>query len=400
MAGQTEILVQLMARTLEGPVFGPGVAFEGEMDTVRQQAILGVTATIINDASRHLAAGISPAVPDKDTAFTRQTVAQIAPKTGAFVAGLTAGELTDDNSVHRLSLACQGVGYMYATDQLIDRGDKPMGWAVEGFDGRTLSLTPRERVLATARVGVLASMQTALLELGGEADGEELMDCFFSRVIRNEIRLQRLSNHYNTLLDRPSREPGIAFLNRHGATIAGMMVEDAGYQSVTSSLHVAYQAKDLSLPTVTEIHANPHIQKMLQVCNAVARVADERSDWYMDAGYESAFGTFSINPFNQPHTALTTRLCNLAGIKSARDIASMQKRFVAFERAEDNEERSIQGDIITSRFFSQLRTHVERAEKKVPAAYHTYMKLVKRVGEISFVNMEFGDIEMAGGTQA
>jgi hypothetical protein len=139
---------------------------------------------------------------------------------------------------------------------------------------------------------------------------------------------------------------------------------------------------------------------MLQVCNAVARVADERSDWYMDAGHDPEFGTFSINPFNQPHTALITRLCNLAGIRNARDIASVQKRFVAFERAEVDEERDIQGNAITNRFFNQLRMHVAKAEKEVPANYHKYMQLVRRVGEICLVNMEFGDIKMGSGAGA
>ncbi len=400
MSAQSGLLKQLLDVTHKGYVFGEDAAF-GPSDAARRAAIGAQTSQIIADAGVELAKVLSMALPEATKQEVAAHVRQITTKAGAFVSALTAGDLTGKDNTRWLTQAVMAVCAMYAADQLTDRGDISARLSIEQFIGMDPRIDPGDMELVAARTGILTFMGETIDELAAEGDGPHVMVCFDQLVLGNEARLQQLSDQYVDLPEDASR----AFLGKHAVTIADLMVADAGFQSVTSVLHTIYRRNDPSLPTIKELHANPVIVRTIQVCNVVARVADERGDWWMDAGNDPRYGVFSINPFNQYHPQLVARLCELAGIVDAAEVEQLQEHFQAFSLAapDDQQTRDHHGQSVTDCFFKRMRDQVIGLERELPAGtfqrFRRYITLCMRVGEISFANM-LGDIHMAGGKQA
>jgi len=377
MTDQAALIDQLIHQTHQGAVFGEGRAF-GMLKADATQGLARDAQAIARSLAKRLTLCLERALPGVSQAEIHSTVQEVVPKTAVFVPALTAGELAGERNQERLTLAAVAVGCMYVADQLTDRGDEAMLKAIEAWPGHA-ALNPRR--------AVLEEMQHAIQELARPEDVAAVLECFDQKVLANEARLHRLSSAFKmgSLIERE------AFLDTHAERLAELMTEDAGFQSVTSSLYSIYRQNDPTLPPVVEIHANPFMQELLQVCNAAARIADEYGDWWMDAGNDVKYGVFSINPFNQYHPAMVGRFCQLAGIETAR-VAEIQ---VAFRDFHTNEaERKTNGAFITEVFFDQMRRQVHAYYQATHPPYDKYIELCMRVGEISYVNM-MGDIQLA-----
>jgi hypothetical protein len=383
MADRADLLNQLLALTHEGPVFGEGLAF-GPLNNARAGLITRQTGDIAEALSKRLLPCLQKALPDASAEHISRNLSEVVPKTAAFVPALAAGELTGARNTHNLTLAATAVGCMYIADQLTDRGDERMLRAIE---------TPRQTpgvVSANPRNAILLQMRADIYELALADDASIVFECFDQKVLRNEARLHRLSGAY-AKLDGTGQQ---TFLAHHAKELAVLMVEDAGFQSVTSVLHAAYRRQNPGLPSVAELHNDPSIKQIIQVCNAAARIADEYGDWWMDAGSDPRYGVFSINPFNQYHPIMLETFCRLAGIEDAQEIAAIQTACKKFHTS--NAQRQVSGRYITERFFDQMRHYINqyRTTHANSHRFTTYMTLCMRVGEISFINM-MGDITLA-----
>ncbi len=381
---QAELISKLIEQTHVGLVFGPDRAF-GAIDSDRVQAIARQAQVIAISMSERLGRCLTQALPEMQPADIQQMLGEVAPKTAVFVPALTAGELTGEVSQQKLALSAVAVGCMYLADQLTDRGDRAMLEAIEAF------CSGKPVVPGNPRLAILQEMQTAIYELALEQDAPVVLECFDQKVLANEARLHRLSSEFASLTIHGQD----AFLDQHAAHIAELMVEDAGFQSVTSSLYAIYRQNDSSLPPLAEIHADPYISHLLQVCNAAARVADEYGDWWMDAGSDPKYGVFSINPFNQYHPLMVGKLCELAAINDETEVRLVQREFVRFHISEV--QRVTSGTYVTERFFNQMRRAVDGHYAGSERRYDKYVELCMRVGEISYVNM-MGDIQLARAT--
>lgn len=391
MAGRSEVLSQLLDMTHAGPVFGTGAAF-GELDLAQRDAIHAQAAAVAGETAASLTVTLLHALPNASSEEVAAHVHQITPKAAAFVPALTANELPGPDNIHALALTASAVGCMYAADQLIDRGDEPMYHAIMRHNKFSSVIPAEVAPYVRARRQILEAMDGHIQDFAGP-DATDIIPLYETLVLVNEAELRDISYGYRS---RHQYDPTAAerYLNARGRHIAELMVADAGYQSVTASLHSLYRAQDPSLPSIATLHNDSRITDLIQVCNAVARVADERGDWWMDQGNDPAYGAFSINPFNQPNAHLTARLCELAGITNPQMVEQLHMHFESFAHATDPAERDNHGTAITDCFFEQMRQQMQTIEATLPPAYNQYLTLVKRVGEICHVNM-LGDIRMS-----
>ncbi|HSW65565.1 MAG TPA: hypothetical protein VLI54_00310 [Bacillota bacterium] len=407
MSTQSEFLGQLLDASHAGHVFGEGVAF-GELEASRRAAIGALTTDIMTGVTERMHPVFRKALPEMTSDDVDDKLQQMIVKAGVFMPALTVGELIDDDDRELLTLATQSLCCMYGLDELTDRGDIKARLAIERFTGVTKPFAGEVRQAApadargvTARVGILKHMAACINKFAFTGDAPDVLECYDQRVLRNEARLQRLSDSYYDFPEIGRQ----AFLSQHAEHIADLMVADAGFQSVTASLHTIYRHKDIILPSIAELHSHSAIVRLLEVCNAVARVADERGDWWMDAGNDKRFGVFSINPFNEYHPAMVGRLCELAGIVDEAEVAALCGHFEAFSKADpaDQTTRDYHGNEVTSHFFQRMRDEVASLKDSLPGEtyqrFSKYITLCMRVGEISFVNM-MGDIHMSGAATA
>lgn len=377
----------LRAETLHGPVFGHEIAF-GQLTPERTALVDRQIATVASRLAGTLHEHLTTALTDYPPEMAHKYVKAIVPKTAAFVPTLTVGELATPQGTDAITAASLAIGGMYATDQLIDMGDRPMLLAVENTFGSG-AVIPSEHIAAVQnRNHILDLIKTAVFDISAE-DGPAVFDCFDQKVLVTEAWLQRMSHTFKQL-DAAGRSQ---FLDAHSRPLAMAMTRNAGVQSVAGSLHASYRQSHPELPPLADIHAHPAIKRMLRVSSTVARVADEYSDWWMDAGNDPRYGEFSINPFNHYHPALIDQLSENADITDAATRRGLHEAFRTFHDSDEN--RRLCGEFITNTFFAQMRSLVPATLDFTPNNYQKYITLVMRVGEISHVNMR-GDIALSG----
>jgi len=374
-----ETLGKLLQETWASPVFGDSFP---ENIATQKHAVMQTVQTLAQDFARELFRYIRPALPMKTDAEVQSIVAQITPKTISFCPALTAGELDDQPRLLAVSLA---IGLMYWGDQTMDRGDESMPLAIRQLGGERPNI-PGELAAAVAQQhAALQGIAEQISRLASMQDAALVLDCFDRQVLMNEVRLDDLSRQYlETPDDRQSD-----FLTTHAKNIAEYMIIDAGFPSVSSSLYAIYRQHNPDLPPLVEIYASDEMTRLLRICNAVVRVADELGDWEMDSGAHPEWGSFCINLFNQAHPTLLDAFFAMADVP-AEQHAPLKASFAAFQ---DDTLRKNAGEAIMRIFFDHARTAIRELSPEVQDSYAQYITLCKRVLEIGYVN-RVGDIAL------
>jgi len=377
-------LGELVQATLAGPVFGPGVAF-GAIEPDHLERVLERGRAIQAGLSERVDRTLAQAFPQRTADERQYTIREVSPKATGFVPLLTNLELPPDFLGYETSTA-ESVFYMYVDDQEIDRGNEAMVLATEDAYGPDKPSIPSE-LAEQARHGgrLLTAMAETIRGFARPEDYGSVLGCF-KLVLRGEARQHRLSTQYDVLTSETAKAD---FLACYAGSLAMITVEDAGFQSVTAALYALYRRLQPDLPSVRELHDHSAITRLIRLCNTAARVADERGDWKMDAGYDPSKGVFTLNPFNQYHPDYVQNFCRLADIRDPAIIDKLQEAFRLF-----HEDRIGHGAFITDTFFGHVRNEVLRAQERLPQ-YRAYLRLFPRVLEISHVNM-LGDILLAG----
>lgn len=380
-------VTELLELTYAGPIFGPGEAFAGTSKEHMRAATIR-TGSVARVLAERLDATLRQARPADSAALRRLTIAEVTPKASCFVPALTNLELRAAGLGHQTDTA-EAVSYMYIGDQQMDRGNKAMVLAAEHEYAADPGKVPRalQKDVASWRL-FLGNMPAAIQRFTLPEDYQTVLACF-ELVLRDEAAHHRLSSTYEALTTDSERA---AFLAEYAEQLALLTVEDAGFQSVTASLYSLYRRDDPTLPTVEEVHTHPEMTKLIQMCNTAARVADERGDWWMDAGHDPAIGVFTLNPFNQYHSGFMQAFCDQAYLDNTETIAQLQESLQHF-----HEDRDTNGAFITDTFFAHVRNHLLQLREKLPH-YAIYLRLCMRVLEISHVNM-MGDIRLAAAKQ-
>jgi len=375
---QQKILMRLLEATWKSPVFGNSFHAEASL---KSEAVTRMIEALTKGFSTELYAYIRPACSASD-AETRAIVDQIAPKTVSFCPALTAGELDD---MPRLQAVAVAIGLMYWADQTMDRGDEAMPYAIGMFGQARPTIPAKLRQKAKAQATALQGIINKVQFFARPEDAAFVLDCFDRQVLLNEVSLDQLSTAYQKATNKA------AFLEVHAAKIAHYMIEDAGFPSVSSSLYAIYRQHDPDLPPLREIYNRPELANLLQLCNAVVRVADELGDWETDAGNHPEWGKFCVNLFNQACPALLRTFFAKAYIPSAMQ-AELEELFMLFR--DNAKTRPVHGEQIMEIFFGHVAKCITDLPPTMQQRYACYITLCKRVLEIGYVN-RIGDIALA-----
>lgn len=374
---QTDVLARLLNATWQSPVFGDSFP-----DHISLQTIERMVGGLMGGFSADLYKFIKPALAHISDEQVQTIVAHIAPKTVTFCPALTAGEVDD---TARLQAVAVAIGLMYWADQTMDRGDMTMSYAIRTFGGQHVNVPAAHRKAVGLQVAALQGIVQKIAFFALPEDAPFVLDCFDRQVLLNEVNLDQLSAQYQHAPD------AAGFLAEHAAKIAHYMVEDAGFPSVASSLYAIYRQHNPKLPALQEIYATPELTTLLQVCNAVVRVADELGDWETDAGLHPEWGGFCLNLFNQANPVLLQAFFAKAYLPHKVQ-ATIGEAFLHFK--DSPEAKAENGDIIMTAFFSHVKAMIQAMPSTVQTRYALYITLCKRVLEIGYVN-RIGDIALA-----
>ncbi len=379
---QTNALTYLLQETWKSPIFGDSFHVDASLlsSTVMQDF-----KALATGFSEDLYGYIRPALADLRDDQVREIVAQIVPKTVSFCPALAAGELDD---LPRLQAVSVAIGLMYWADQTMDRGDVTMPLAIRLLGHEAPTIAAETQKLVDPQLTALQGISKEVSVFARPEDTALVLDCFDQQVLMNEVRLDDLSREFQDVNDQA------AFLETHAVDIARFMVIDAGFPSVSSSLYAIYRQHDRQLPPLSEVYDTPELAKLLRICNAVVRVADELGDWEIDAGKHPEWGDFRINLFNQAHPALIEAFLTEACVEEAGAVAQLTHAFEHFH--DDAAARAKYGDAILDVFFDHARTAVTALPAPIQERHARYITLCKRVLEIGYVN-RMGDMVLAQG---
>ncbi|HSE29276.1 MAG TPA: hypothetical protein VLA77_01690 [Candidatus Saccharimonadales bacterium] len=368
---QSDILVKLLNQTWSSPVFGDSFI------NVNQKAVIAQIKQITNGVKNDLTKIIGMGMPELTQDQVNEIVGQIVPKTVSFCPALTAGEITDTK---KLQAAATAIGVMYWGDQTMDRGDMSMPFALKRLGGQNVDVPAEIRYLVEARLEALRQIEAQIAFFAKSEDVEIVLSCFVEQVLANEVKLHELSLRYLRAQNKDK------FITSNAKEIARLMVVDAGFPSVSSSLYAIYRHENARLIPLSQLYADMQITTLLQICNAVVRAADEFGDWKMDRGHDAKWGIFVINLFNQANHALINEFLSLAEIKPTLQITD------AFLNFAENREKN--GAFLMKVFFDHIKEHIKNLPEHTAKKNEHYILLCKRVLEIGKVN-ELGDIELS-----
>lgn len=331
--------------------------------------------------SKEFAAYLTTGMPDRSPAEVQKIVDQIMPKTVTFCPALTAGELDD---TPRLTAVALAIGLMYWGDQTMDRGSDTMPLAIQKFGNIPTEVPADKQALVEAQAKTLHGITHKVNQFALPDDAPYALDCFREQVLVREVIIHNLSKAYQQAANKTD------FINDHAIELALNMTITAGLPSVSSSLYAIYRQHNDSLPSLSDVYTDETMLNLLQMSNAVVRLADELGDWEMDAGTNPAWGVFTINLFNQTTPALVDEFCTLALITDAAQRKDIHNAFANF-----TQDRKQHGEFLIDLFFSHARTYIENLPPESVQRFEQYILLCKRVLEIGYVN-KVGDITLAG----
>lgn len=390
----------LLRATYDGPVFGAGVAFRpvndphiGEPLTPEQVDVfvadslphlLGSAATLVST----MEVAVGEAFPKIPSRIRKMLIAGAVGKTICFVHAITnRNELPEslgEVGSERMGPA-RTVFDMYTSNTTMDGRDLPMYWAIK-HRYRGAAIPDEHSEEAKQRSFLLNDMHDTFPIFAAEDDVEALEELFGLKVLDNELSLFDFAEEYHSLPEEERAE----FLTSNAGRIADLMVETAGFPTVSTSSYSRYRRfANPKLPSIAEMHANPVIARLVQMCNTMARVLDEVGDAPEDAtGKGGDQGSRTINPFNQYNQELVNELCK-RGNTPPEQLETIQEAFRNF-----NEDRETHGATITNIFTKTVRDYTLELFETMPQ-YKEYLRFSMRVLEISYVNKR-GDIELAG----
>jgi hypothetical protein len=384
VVGETA-LHNLAHQTLAGHVFGPSAAF-GPNIQERTPDLLAQLHTVASIIEADLASAIKAGFPEKTAPEVRRVVGEIVLKASVFCSFLPVGELAGmDNNIHLARAGC-AIGAMYASNTLMDRGDEAMLLALEQRYHRAPAIPARLAAPVAARHHLPVYIARKISQFARPEDRKFVLQTY-DTVLDYEAQLRRLGNQFLGLGSAQARRH---FLAQNARQVSTLMALDAGVPSVAASLYAIYRTNNPKLPGLREIHNNPRMQEALAAFNATARVGDDLGDAEDDTGQNPAWSLPNINLCNDYNPGMIQTICHLAQITDTTQVGVLQKAFAASQTPEG---RAQHGESIGECFFRHIRVYTGRVETGLPK-YKTYLRLCKRILEISYVNMLHGDRNM------
>lgn len=374
MTASSHKLRSLLRLLWQNPLFGD--SFPASLDENKLLRLFDdVYARLVELLPPVLQQGMPEASPEQ----VRQIFDEIAPKSVAFCAAISAGEIENADS---LAYAAAAIALSYWADQSIDRGDEAMIEAVQVLNGQRQAIEPQPDNLVACRLEGLRQIRYYSEKVNNSS--EDLP--FIVGVIQQSIPLDDVFLHSmsNLFLQNPID----SFWEDHAQEIAKRLINCAGFMSAGSILYALYRRSSLELSSLAEIVSDSILQEFIyETCNPAVRVFDDVGDAWSDSGENASWAVFSLNVINQNHPLLVKHFLTLSGIpENYQEYIEGISLF-----ALPLQQRRIQVVV----FYRDLvRQRLQKLPRLLWDKYALFLTLSKRILEASFVNL-VGDAFLA-----
>ncbi|RPI88815.1 MAG: hypothetical protein EHM40_22035, partial [Chloroflexi bacterium] len=321
-------------------------------------------------------------LPDEDSDRLTAIIEQIAPKSIAFCAAISAGEI---QNMEHLSSAAAAISISYWADQSMDRGDPWMLAAVRYLNHKRIGgalAASREfslRLESLRHIKRLASQITHFPD-----DLPYVLQAIERDVLGNQAEMCLLSHKF---LESSEEH----FWDVHAKDVAQTMIDCSGLMSAVAIIYAIYRRRQPGLPSLDEIYSQPELMRLVrETFNSAVRVFDDAGDWETDLGKHAEWGQFNLNIFNQPHPKLLRAFLDYSGISENHSLHAAALTSFALPPAESR--------LAVSQLFLDItRQQVAALPASIWEHYSLFLTLCKRTLEAGFVNA-LGDVFLSEST--
>ncbi|MCS6994007.1 MAG: hypothetical protein NZP74_09290 [Anaerolineales bacterium] len=300
MTTSSHKLRSLLRLLWQNPLFGD--SFPASLDENKLFRLFDdVYARLVELLPPVLQQGMPEASPEE----VRQIFDEIAPKSVAFCAATSAGDVED---VQGLANAAAIISLVYWCDQSMDRGDENMLAAVRILNGHSDS-QKLPLPLVTYRLEALQHIRYFARQINpNPQDYPYVLNAVENEVLLNQTVLRLLSNLF---LENSTG----SFWKDYAFRSAQVMIDCSGLMSAGSIVYALYRTHQTELPSLQEIDAHPVLQQFIRKsCNPAVRIFDDAGDAITDSGANGYWGIFNLNIINQNDLLLVRNFLLLSGI--------------------------------------------------------------------------------------
>ena len=369
-------LVRLMWRS---PVFGDSFPAAAYHNMFSQSDLI----------SSHFMQSLTPilrgGMPDVTDDEVNAIVGQVAPKSLAFCASISAGEI---QNVEHLSSAAIAIAISYWADQSMDRGDMAMLSVVEYLNHKNINNSTADLDELAPRLEALRNIKHYARQVTeSPKDLPYVLLAIERDVLGNQAEMRSLSHKF---IESPTSN----FWNTYAAETAQKMIDGSGLMSAVAIIYALYKQQQPDLPSLEEIYGHMDLMRLVRgPFNSAVRVFDDAGDWRIDTGEDLNWGVFNINIFNQSHPKLVKAFLDYSGIREDQLIYT--EILSAFSLP-----TSVSRPLVVQHYLKFVRQQIAEIPSPLWERYQVFFTLVKRTLEAGFINA-VGDIflsESAGPT--
>lgn len=361
--------MSIIEKVYEGQVFGPASFDLTRIDMQVVQRQMGAVASMYTTGMMEIVSRATPNAEQDNVALdVKELVSSLRGTAVGLAAALSAGEVTN---TERLADVAIMVGVTGWGNFLCDRGNPAMPLAILRLCGMPAKVPESLTKDVDMRLGGLQHIEIKSNAIARPEDAEYVLQASRDDLMYQELLAHELSMEYQSADDRN------AFLRRHAARAAGILIVTAALPSATTPLYATYRHQNGDLPGLEAMDMDPAIFEMHRVLNAGVRVFDDEGDMAKDASK----GAFSINLFNEKHPEVLDAFFELAHI--AGDTTELHRNFV---RASHPEMGWQAREDVAAFFTDHLRSYVAEMPPEVLSSYSAYIRLCKRAIEAAYVN--------------
>lgn len=377
MLTQSHKLNHLLRILWQSPVFNDSFPQEGQGYPIQEQF-----QAIYPPFIKILSPILQKSIPDMPNTID-ETINQIAPKSIAFCASISAGEIENPEY---LSKAAATISISYWADQSMDRGDEAMFAAVQYLNHRHVPGDMLESDVFLARLEALRHIQDLAQQITPlNKDLPYVLQAIERDVLGNQAAMRNLSHKF-------MKNPAEDFWLMHAQEVAQSMIDGSGLMSAAAIIYAIYHRYQPDLPSLDEIYAQPALMKLVrETFNPAVRIFDDAGDSRTDMGEDTNWGVFNLNIVNQAHPRLTSLFLNASGIPERHPLR--EKSLAAFARPL-TERRIMLAEI----YLNLTRQRVHELPVSLWKRYGVFLTLCKRTLEAGFVNI-LGDVFLSETTQ-
>lgn len=377
MLTQSSKLNHLLRILWQSPVFGDSFPQENEQTFFEQ--FNRMYPAFIEKITPILKVGI----PEASEPEIQTIIGQLAPKSLAFCAAISAGEI---ENLEYLSKASVAISISYWADQNIDRGDEAMLSAVQYINHRNVPGEMPDAEVFLARLEALHHIQDLAQQITSlNKDLPYVLQAIERDVLGNQATMRNLSHKF---IENPAED----FWLMHAQEVAQSMIDGSGLMSAVAIIYAIYHRHQPNLPSLDEIYAQTTLMKLVrETFNPAVRIFDDAGDSRTDMGKDANWGIFNLNIINQAHPRLTSLFLNASGISEGHPLR--EESLAAFARPLT--ERRI---MLTELYLNLARQRVNELPTPLWKRYGVFLTLCKRTLEAGFVNI-LGDVFLSETTQ-